>query len=247
MIMKKLYEKSKIAFAVTWIIVYCVLMSAGDALSAVLGAEKSVTLVIGVGLSAVLLLFLWKNRLFDRYGLCRPGIPSRTMLYYVPVFIMLTANLWYGVTCNYGYAETVLYMLSMLCVGFLEEVIFRGLLFEAMREDGLKSAVIVSSVTFGMGHIINLFNGSGARMLPNLLQILYATAVGFMFVMMVLKSKSLLVCIAVHGIFNAISVFADESAVTDGMRILTAILLTVITGGYAGYLAYSMKGKWENP
>ena len=243
--MKKLYEKSKIGFAVTWIIAYCVLMSAGDALSAMLGVEKSVTLVIGIGLSVVLLLFLWKNKLFDRYGLCRPNIPPREMLYYIPVFIMLTANLWYGVTCNYGIAETVLYMLSMLCVGFLEEVIFRGLLFEAMREDGLKSAVIVSSVTFGMGHIINLFNGSGAQLLPNLLQIFYATAVGFMFVMMYLKSKSLLVCIAVHGIFNAFSVFADESAVTDGMQIVTAVLLTVITGGYAGYLAYSMKGMWN--
>ena len=245
--MKKLYEKSKIAFAVTWIIAYCVLMSAGDALSAVLGVEKSVTLVIGIGLSAVLLLFLWNNKLFDRYGLCLPKVPPRAMLYYIPVYIMLTANLWYGVTCNYGIAETVLYMLSMLCVGFLEEVIFRGLLFEAMREDGLKSAVIVSSVTFGMGHIINLFNGSGAQLLPNLLQIFYATAVGFMFVMMYLKSKSLLVCIAVHGIFNAFSVFADESAVTDGMQIVTAVLLTVITGGYAAYLAYSMKGMWGKP
>ena len=245
--MKKLYEKSKIVFAVTWIIAYCVLMSAGDAFSGMLGVEKSVTLIIGVGLSAVLLLFLWNNKLFDRYGLCLPKVPPRAMLYYIPVFIMLTANLWYGVTCNYGIAETVLYILAMLCVGFLEEVIFRGLLFEAMREDGLKSAVIVSSVTFGMGHIINLFNGSGAQLLPNLLQIFYATAVGFMFVMMYLKSKSLLVCIAVHGIFNAISVFADESAVTDGMQIVTAVLLTVITGGYAAYLAYSMKGMWGKP
>ena len=243
--MKKLYEKSKIGFAVTWIIAYCVLMSAGDAFSGMLGVEKSVTLIIGVGLSAVLLLFLWNNKLFDRYGLCLPKVPPRAMLYYIPVYIMLTANLWYGVTCNYGIIETVLYMLSMLCVGFLEEVIFRGLLFEAMREDGLKSAVIVSSVTFGMGHIINLFNGSGAQLLPNLLQIFYATAVGFMFVMMYLKSNSLLVCIAVHGIFNAFNVFADESAVTDSMQIITAILLTVITGGYAGYLAYSMKGMWN--
>ena len=243
--MKKLYEKSKIGFAVTWIIAYCVLMSAGDAFSGMLGVEKSVTLVIGIGLSAVILLFLWKNKLFDAFGLCRPNIPPRAMLYYIPVYIMLTANLWYGVTCNYGIIETVLYMLSMLCVGLLEEVIFRGLLFEAMREDGLKSAVIVSSVTFGMGHIINLFNGSGAQLLPNLLQIFYATAVGFMFVMMYLKSNSLLVCIAVHGIFNAFNVFADESAVTDSMQIITAILLTVITGGYAGYLAYSMNGMWN--
>ena len=243
--MKKLYEKSKIVFAVTWIIAYCVLMSAGDACSGMLGVEKSVTLVIGIGLSAVLLLFLWNNKLFDRYGLCLPKVPPRAMLYYIPVIVMLTANLWYGVTCNYGMVETVLYMLSMLCVGLLEEVIFRGLLFEVMRENGLKSAVIVSSVTFGMGHIINLFNGSGAQLLPNLLQILYATAVGFMIVMMYLKSKSLLVCIAVHGIFNAFNVFADESAVTDSMQIITAILLTVITGGYAGYLAYSMKGMWN--
>jgi membrane protease YdiL (CAAX protease family) len=62
-----------------------------------------------------------------------------------------------------------------------------------------------------------------------------------MFVMMYCKSKSLIVCIAAHGAFNALSVFADESNVTDEMKILSAILLTVITGSYALYLALSMK------
>lgn len=243
--MKKLYDQSKIWFAVIWIIAYCVLMSAGDSLSSMLGAEKSVTVIIGIGLSGALLLFLQKNGLFQKYGLCLPKISARAMLYYIPVFIMLSVNLWYGVTCNLGIAETVLYIVSMLCVGFLEEIIFRGLLFEAMREDSVTSAVIVSSVTFGIGHIINLFNGSGAELLPNLLQVLYATAVGFMFVMMYLKSGSLLVCIAAHGIFNALSVFANDAATTGGMRIVTAVLLSVITGGYAGYLAYSMKSMWR--
>ena len=102
-----------------------------------------------------------------------------------------------------------------------------------MRKDSLKAAVIVSSVTFGIGHIINLINGSGAQILPNLLQIVYATAAGFMFVMMYLKTDSLIVCIAAHGLFNAISVFADESNVATEMRILTCALLTVITGAYA--------------
>lgn len=242
--MKKLYDKSKIWFAVMWIIAYCVLMSAGDSLSAMLGTEKSVTLAVGLLLSAVLLLFLGRNGLFAAYGLCRPMVSAREMLYYIPVLVMLTANLWYGVTLNYGMAETVLYILSMFCVGFLEEVIFRGLLFEAMRGDSVKAAVIVSSVTFGIGHIINLVNGSGAELLPNLLQVLYATAAGFMFVMMYLKSKSLLCCIAAHGIFNTTSVFANEAAATQGMRILTAILLTVIAGAYAVYLARPMKGIW---
>ena len=241
--LKKLYDKSKIWFAVAWIIAYCVLMSVGDSLSAMVGMEKSVTLAVGLLLSAALLLFLKKYALFEAYGLCPSKIPARSMLFYLPVFLMLTANLWYGVTVNSGSLETVLYILSMFCVGFLEEVIFRGLLFNAMRKDSLKAAVIVSSVTFGIGHIINLVNGSGAQLLPNLLQIVYATAAGFMFVMMYLKTDSLIGCIAAHGLFNAISVFADESNVTTEMRILTCALLTVITGTYAVYLAWTMKGR----
>ena len=242
-ILKKLYDKSKIWFAVSWIIAYCMLMSVGDALSAWIGIDKSVTLAIGIVLSAILLLFLKKNGLFSDYGLCAHKISARSMLYYVPVFIMLTANLWYGVTLNYGALETTLYILAMLCVGFLEEIIFRGLLFEAMRKDNVKAAIIVSSVTFGIGHIINLINGSGAELIPNILQVVYATAAGFMFVMMYYKSKSLLVCIAAHGIFNALSAFANETGATSEIRILTALLLTMITGFYALFLALSMKGK----
>ena len=84
------------------------------------------------------------------------------MLFYIPLIVLLTVNLWYGVAMNTSPLEMVLYILSMLCVGFLEEMIFRGFLFQAMVKDGVKSAIIVSSVTFGIGHIVNLINGSGA-------------------------------------------------------------------------------------
>jgi membrane protease YdiL (CAAX protease family) len=240
--LKKLYDKSKIWFAVLWIVAYCVLMSFGDSLSAIIGIEKSVTLFIGILLSATLLLFLRKNELFEAYGLCGPRASARSMICYVPIVIMLTANFWQGVTMNCGVLETLLYILAMLCVGFLEEVIFRGLLFNAMRESNVKTAIIVSSLTFGIGHMINLVNGSGAELLPNLLQVVYATAAGFMFVMIYYKSKSLLVCIAAHGVFNALSVFANESNAMQERRILTAVLLAVITGGYAAYLAWTIKG-----
>ena len=243
--MKKLYDKSKIGFAVVWIVAYCVLMSVGDLLSTRIGIDKSVTLAIGIVLSATLLLFLKKNGLLSNYGLCAPKTPARSMLYYLPILVMLSANLWYGVTLNVGVPEAVLYILSMLCVGFLEEIIFRGLLFEAMRKDNVKTAILVSSVTFGIGHIINLINGSGADLLSNLLQVVYATAAGFMFVMMYDRSKSLLVCIAAHGAFNALSVFANEVSTTPKMQTVSAILLTVITGSYALYLALSMRRKTE--
>ena len=238
--LKRLYDTSKIWFAVGWIVAYCLLMSVGDALSAEAGIEKLVTLPIGLLLSFALFLFLKKHSLLKAYGLCASQVPPQKVLFYLPLVLMLTANLWFGVAANLGSAETLLYILTMFCVGFLEEVIFRGLLFNAMRKDGFKTAVLVSSLTFGIGHIINLFNGSGAALLPNLLQVVYATAAGFMFVMLYCKTDSLLICILAHGLFNGLSVFS-LSAPNTIMQILSCLLLTVITGSYGAYIAFTMK------
>ena len=239
--LKKLYDKSNILFAVLWIVLYCVLMSVGDSVSLLVGTEKSVTLPIGILLSLVLFIFLKKNALLAEYGFRASAVSARSMLYYIPVVLMMGANLCYGFALNYGAVETLLYVLSMFCVGFLEEVIFRGLLFSAMVKESPKAAIIVSSITFGIGHIINLINGSGAELVLSLLQVLYATSAGFMFVMIFYKTKSLTVCIAAHGIFNALSVFANEAEATFAMRIVTAILLVAVTASYAVYIALSMK------
>ena len=131
----------------------------------------------------------------------------------------------------------------MFCVGFLEEMIFRGFLFNAMVKDGIKSAVIVSSVTFGIGHITNLINGSGAELLPNILQVIYAVAIGFMFVMIYYKTKSIIVCIAVHSIFNSLSVFANEAARTAEQRILSCLCYIFICGFYGLYIALKVKNE----
>ena len=129
----------------------------------------------------------------------------------------------------------------MICVGFLEEMIFRGFLFNAMAKDGVKSAIIVSSITFGIGHIVNLINGSGAELLPSLLQIIYAVAIGFAFVMIYCKTKSLVICILTHSIFNSLSIFANEAVITPQKQIVSGVLIAVIAGGYALYIALAVK------
>ena len=240
--LKKLYEKSELWFALVWIIAYCVLASVGDNLSSEIGVSKGITLPILAALSVLLYLFVKKNGLGEKYGLCKPQVPASKMLYYLPLIVLLTANFWFGVKMNASPIETVLYMLSMLCVGFLEEMIFRGFLFNAMAKNGVRSAIIVSSLTFGIGHIINLINGSGAELLPNLLQVIYAVAVGFAFVMIYYKTKSLLVCIATHSLFNAASAFANET-ITDTQNVISAILIALIAAAYAVYIAVMVKDK----
>ena len=239
--MKKLYKKSRLTFSIIWIAAYCVLMSIGDILSESVGISKAVTLPIALTMSVVLLIFIKRNGLSEEYGLCKSKVSARKMLFYLPLAILMSANLINGLKLNLSLAETVLYILTMFCVGFLEEVIFRGLLFKAMAENGVKSAIIVSSITFGMGHIINLFNGSGAELLPNILQIIYATAAGFMLVMIFHKTGSLIPCIVFHGIFNTLSVFADESVLSLNQRIISCVFLVVVSGGYGAYIALKVK------
>lgn len=241
--MRKLYEKSDLAFAIVWIVIYCVLMSVGDGLSDTIGISKAVTLPIAIILSAILFFFIKRGNLSKEYGLCKSEVPSKKMLFYLPLILMMGANLFSGLKMNLSPAESVFYILTMLFVGFLEEVIFRGLLFKAMAKNGIKSAIAVSSITFGMGHIINLINGSGAELIPNLLQVIYAMTAGFMFVMIFYKSGSLIPCIVGHGVFNALSVFTDDGALTLNQQIASCVFLVIISGGYAVYVALKVKSK----
>ena len=240
---KKLYEKSEIWFALAWIIAYVALASAGDNLSTTIGISKIVTLPILIALSAVLFAFVKKNGMEKKYGLCKPQLSAASMLFYVPLIVLLTANLWYGVALNTSLPETLLYVFSMLCVGFLEEMIFRGFLFQAMAKNGVKSAIVVSSITFGIGHIVNLINGSGAELLSNLLQVIYAVAIGFTFAMIFYKTKSLLPCILTHSIFNGLSAFSNEAVINQQREIVSGFLLAIIAGVYALYIALAVKEK----
>lgn len=235
--MKKLYMKSELTFALLWIAAYCMLMSIADSVSLNLGIEKAVTLPVSTALSVVLFIFIRTNSLNEKYGLCKPTVSASKVLFYIPLLLLLTVNVWHGVNFNLSPAETVLYILTMFAVGFLEEIIFRGLLFNAMAKNTLKSAVIVSSITFGMGHIINLFNSSGAEVFENILQIVYACAAGFMLTLLYIKTKSLLCCIAFHGTFNALSVFENEAALSDRDRLITCVFLTVVSLVYGFYLS----------
>ena len=234
--MNRLYKKNELLFAIIWIVIYVFGLSVADNLSKTLGMEKIMTVVVSILLSVILFVWMQNNDLFCKYGLCRSQIPASKMLYYIPLILMISVNLWYGVSMNLSIAETVFYIISMLAVGFLEEMIFRGLLFQTMCKDCVKTAVIVSSITFGMGHIVNLINGSGADLLSNVLQVGYAIAAGFLFTVIFYKTKSLLACIGTHSVLNALSVFGNETAMTAGKEIISAAALAGISILYTIYI-----------
>ena len=245
--MKKLYEKNELTFALVWIVIYCVLQSLANPLNEMIGIEYSASAVFCILQAVVLFAFIRKNNLLKRYGLCKSPVPAYRFLYYVPLLILASGNLWNGFALNYSPAETALRVVCMLCVGFLEEVIFRGLLFKAVAKDNIKSAIVISSVTFGIGHIINLFNGSGMDLVDNLYQIVFAIAVGFLLVTIFYRGGSLLPCIIVHSAINTLGTFANDANFTTEMHLLHLVALIVITVAYTLILTRTIhKKEWEH-
>lgn len=244
--MKKLYEKNELAFAIVWIVVYCVLQSLANPLNKAIGVAYAASAAFCVVQTVVLFTFIRKNNLQKLYGLCKSPVPACRFLYYVPLLILASGNLWNSVALNYSPAATACRIVCMLCVGFLEEVILRGLLFQAIAKDNIKSAIVISSVTFGVGHIINLFNGSGMDLVDNLCQIVFAIAVGFLLVTIFYRGGSLLPCIIVHAAINTLSTFANDTNLTAEMHLLHLVVLIVITVAYTLILTRTLPQKqWK--
>ncbi len=242
--MTKLYRKSEITFAILWIAAYVVLSSLADQLSEAIGIMKSVTVVLHIAMSLILFFWIKNNKLGEKYGFCRCAVPAKRFLYYLPLIIIASTAFWGGIKPQYGFPDGLLYFISMCCVGFLEEVIFRGLLFRAIEKDNLKTAVIVSSLTFGLGHIVNLFNGSGRDPISSAVQIVFAVLVGFVLVMIFLRGKSLIPCILFHAANNALKVFSAEEYLNPQTEILlNLVLIVVVLGGYSLYLVRAFSRK----
>lgn len=235
--MDKLYQKNELTFAIIWIVIYVVAMSLADMFSAMIGIEKVLTAPIAIGISIFLIVWIIKKGLGEKYGLTKGKIDIVRYLFFIPLILMVSVNFWGGVALNFSPLETVLFVISMLGVGFMEEIIFRGFLFKALLKDNLKMAIIISSVTFGIGHVINLING--ADLVPTLLQICYAIAGGFMFTIIFYKSGTLIPCIVAHSLINATSAFEGQTSLT--LNIITAVVLTVVSVGYAIWLWKGIK------
>lgn len=228
--MKKLYDKTEMGFALLWIVIYCL------GIGYLRGARGDDSFVMLLGLLAVtvgIAAFVKKHGLEEKYGLVKWRGGAADYLYFLPMLILSTGNLWDGVGVAYPLIGQVMAVLSMLLVGFVEELIFRGFLFRALlKENPPRVAIAVSAVTFGIGHIVNLLIGQGG--LETLVQVVFAIAGGLMFTEVFYRSGSLWVCILAHGL---VDVFAEFSAAESGSAYLYPVVSILVSAAYCFYLS----------
>ena len=221
--MMKLYQKSELTFAIACIVGYTVV--AGNLRT--LGDDSPAMAIGLIAIALVLLLFVRKNGLLEKYGLDRWAKNSRQMLYFIPLWVVSSGNLWGGILPRYQGLGLACAIIAFALVGIVEELIFRGFLFKAMLTDGkTETAIVISSVTFGIGHIINLLTGHALA--ETLVQIVFAVSIGFIFTMVYYKCGSLLPLIVAHSTIDVLSVFAVDNAAAHwtyiGVTLVTAVL-----------------------
>ena len=223
--MEKAFKKHETLFTIALIILYVVINSY---IIQNYGTKSYQSVIINTILSFLLIILVIVLNRVKYYGITKPN-NYKKFLYFIPLFIISLFNLRRGIHINNTSSEIIFHILTMINIGFLEEMLFRGFLFKMMERNNAKTAIIVSSITFGIGHIVNLLNG--ADLVPTLLQVCYAIAIGYMLVMIFYKSKSIMPCIIFHAVFNCLNIFA-----TGESSIVSNIILIVMCLAYTLYI-----------
>ncbi len=229
--MKKIFEKYETLFCMLLIIIYVV---SNSYCISNFGNTSSISFMVNTILSLFLIILMVLLKRTAYYGLTKVKNPKK-YLYFIPLIFVITVNLWNGININNSLSEIIFHILTMINIGFIEEIIFRGFLFKMMAKSNVKSAIIVSAVTFGIGHIVNLLNG--ADLIPTVMQIFYAASIGYLFVIIFYKSKSLIPCIITHCLVNSLSIFNVDNTIS---LYIAPVFLIIVPLGYAIYINRSI-------
>lgn len=228
----KIFEKHETLFCILLIVLYIV---ANSFCIQNFGYTSLMSVVINTALSLLLVAIMLVLKRTAYYGLTKVR-DFKKYLYFLPLLIIVSVNLWNGFNINNTATEILFHILTMLNIGFIEEIIFRGFLFKMMAKNNVKSAIIVSAITFGAGHIVNLF--VGAELIPTLIQICYAASIGYLFVIIFYKSQSLVPCIVTHSLVNSLSVFNVENTLS---LYIAPVILIIVPLGYGFYINKKIK------
>lgn len=232
--MRRLYEKNQIRHFLVWLTIYLVISIVAINIGLNFGLTMHAAAIIPLGIfSLILFLYLRRTGIGREIGLgIAPAVSLGRMWFYLPalalVFLPLVAGLredltWFIAVTVVGWA---------VLVGFLEEVLMRGMLLKALLDTWKPIwAMLVTAFTFGLGHIASLAIGQSG--IDTTLQIINATVVGLLFTLMVVATGNLHAVIVAHILYNAIATLSQSTDNT--MMLIAGVIVLVVYGGWLLY------------
>lgn len=231
--MLNLFKKNPLTHALAWIGIYVGSVNVLDQLSTNIGLANLATSLGLFGLSLLSLRYLYKHTLFKYFGLNAITQDSvQKLLYFIPLILLGLSQFTGSLNPTLNGYQIALFVLLMVNVGFLEELIFRGFLYRAIQaKSGTNRAILISGVTFGLGHIVNLMRGMS--MDNQIEQIIVAIVLGILLAKIVDITNSLLPGILFHIIFN---ISGSIMLVNPGLNTVYIFGILIIASLYLIYL-----------
>lgn len=180
-----------------------------------------------VGLAVVARLRLWRE---SGFLVPLPGVTSRRWTL-VPAALMLL-----GVVVGFATAlddrpvgYLVVLFVAMMTVGFNEEVWFRGIVLSGYRRTmDDRSAIVVTAVLFGLGHLVNAALGLSVG--DVLTQVVATTIGGIAFGVIRVRTGSIFPAVLTHGLYDAALLSLAPDAEEYGTFLLGRLVALLLVG-----------------
>lgn len=146
-----------------------------------------------------------------------------------------------------GVPMLLLLLLECMMVGLFEEMAFRGVIFlgilKKRPEDKIWAftSIALSSVIFGLVHLVNLIESSPAAVF---MQIGYSALIGAMCAVVLMKTANIWLCVVIHGLYNfagAVIPRMGEGRVWDTFTVVLTIVVSLAVLAYM--VVWFLKGK----
>lgn len=119
----------------------------------------------------------------------------------------------------------IMLLTTAVLPGICEEIMHRGMMLQSYKTFGVKRAIIVSSLLFGLMHL-------------NISQFFYATIIGFIIAIIDLSADNILPGIIIHFMNNALSVYFTFAYVNSWPGSQTYAIISNLTDLFGGVFGF---------
>ena len=139
-------------------------------------------------------------------------------------------------------AYLIWFAAECLAIGLFEELAFRGVIFLMFAEKrhttrkGLFWSLILTSAVFGGVHLVNVLMGAGIG--ATILQIGYSFLIGAMCSVVLLKTRNIWICVALHAIYDFCGTLMPTLGAGTWWDTPTVVFTAVLAVATAVYLVW---------
>jgi hypothetical protein len=236
----------------------------GDLLAAVSNVFFQLTfgLVAGAMVLTALTAYLgWNKEIYGRQPVYRSWwMWLGPLIAMVPIVLRVLGIDWGGPALS----VVLLVLATGLMIGYVEELLFRGIAVKMMRDGGHREFIValVSSVLFGLAHSANILSGQAVGTVA--LTVIYTIAFGVMMYLTMRSFGFVLAAMIVHGLTDPTTImatggidklsdsgttglFAIAGGVTFFIMIPLAFVLLLCVRGKAGEAKSGKEGTPATP